>query len=244
MADADLGPYAKSRGTRWGRVFGMLLFVGVATFVAAYYLPLYQSHKKLAEQYAELGQRSQSLSESIGRAQDELKTVTAARDQLQAEHDQRSRASKTSDEQRDRVRAALTSKLDKYLKKHSAALPASTSALLVVFDSAQLFLPQKVELSPAGRTLICDAAKTSEAKTIAVRASLAAGSVIPPALSVSYPSPWALSAARAATVAQALQSCGFNGAQLSATGNGSEPLAAGLELTGDPLALEVGFGAH
>ena len=33
MADADLGPYAKSRGTRWGRVLGGLLFVAVATLV-------------------------------------------------------------------------------------------------------------------------------------------------------------------------------------------------------------------
>src|SRR6188768_1509359 len=118
MADADLGPYAKSRGTRWGRVFGGLLFVAVATFVAAYYLPLYRSHQKLAEQYRELGQRSQGLSETVTRVEGELKTVTAKRDELQAEHDQRAHASKTTDEQRDRVRAALTVKVDKYLKKH------------------------------------------------------------------------------------------------------------------------------
>src|SRR5262245_12317996 len=101
MADADLGPYAKSRGTRGGRVLAGLLFVVIATFVAAYYLPLYRSHQKLAEQYRELGQRSQGLSETVGRLEGELKTVAAARDELQAEHDQRARASKASDEQRD-----------------------------------------------------------------------------------------------------------------------------------------------
>jgi len=243
MADADLGPYAKSRGTRWGRVFAGLLFVAVATFVAAYYLPLYRSHQKLAEQYRELGQRSQGMSETVSRLESELKTVTLARDELQAERDQRARASQTTDEQRDRVRASLSLKLDKYLKNHSAALPTSSGPLLVTFNSAQLFLPQKVELTTVARALLCDVAKASEAKSIAVRASLAADSVVPPALAGSYPSPWALTGARAAAVAQALQACAAS-AKLSATGNGSEPLVPGLELAGDPLALEIGFGAH
>jgi len=244
MADADLGPYAKSRGTRWGRVFAGLLFVAVATFVAAYYLPLYRSHQKLAEQYRELGQRSQGMAETVSRLEGELKNVTSKRDELQGEHDQRAHASKTTDEQRDRARAALTSKLDKYLKKHNAALPVSTGALSVAFDSALLFFPQKLDLTPAGRALLCDVAKTSEAKAIAVRASLAADSVVPPALAGSYPSPWALTGARAAAVAQALQACGVAAAKLSATGNGNEPVVAGLELTGDPLALEIGSAGH
>src|SRR3954462_15969984 len=89
MADADLGPYAKSRGTRWGRVFAGLLFVAVATLVAAYYVPLYRAHEKLAEQYRELGQRSQGVSETVTRVQSELKAATEARDQLQAEQSAR-----------------------------------------------------------------------------------------------------------------------------------------------------------
>lgn len=244
MADADLGPYAKSRGTRWGRVFGGLLFVAVATFVAAYYLPLYRSHQKLAEQYRELGQRSQTLSEAVTRTEGELKAATAVRDELQAEHDQRARATKTSDEQRDRVRAALAVKLDKQLKKHAAALPTGTGPLLVAFDSAQLFFPLKLDLTPAGRALVCDVAKTSEAKTIAVRASLPADSVVPPALAGSYPSPWALTGVRAAAVAQALQGCGVAADKLSATGNGNQPIIPSLELSGDPLVLEIGFVAR
>jgi len=63
---------------------------------------------------------------------------------------------------------------------------------------------------------------------------------LPPPLAGSYPSPWALSAARAAAVAQALeQGCSFPAAQLSATGNGNQPSPAGLKLTGDPLELEL-----
>ncbi len=241
MADADLGPYGKSRGTRWGRVFAGLLFVAGATFIAAYYLPLYRAHQKLAEQYRELGQRSQGLAESASRAQGELKAAIEARDQLQAERDLRDSAKKSTGEQQERAKIALSSKLDKYLKKGNAALLVSAGSLFVALDSAVLFLPQKLDLTPTGRALLCDVAKTSEAKALTVRASVAAGSVVPPALAVNYPNAWALSAGRAAAVAQALeQTCSFPAAQLSATGNGSQQPVAGLKLTGDPVELELG----
>ena len=232
MADADLGPYGKSGGTRWGRLFGGLLFVAVATFIAAYYLPLYRAHQKLADQYRELGQRSQALTETVSKVQGELKAAADSRDQLQAELDLRESAKKSTGEQQERIKAALSSKLDKYLKKGNAALLVSGGSLVVGFDSALLFLPQKLDLTPIGRALLCDVAKSSEAKALTVRASLAAGSVTPPALAVGYPSSWALTAGRAAAVAQALeQVCSFPATALSATGNGNQPPLAGLKLT-------------
>jgi chemotaxis protein MotB len=244
LADADLGPYAKSRGTRWGRVFGGLFFVAVATFIAAYYLPLYRAHQKLAEQYRELGQHSQGLSESASRVQGELKAALESRDQLQAERDSRESAKKSASEQQERAKGALSSKLDKYLKKGNVALFLNTGSLFVAFDSALLFLPQKVDLSPTGRALLCDVAKTSEAKSLTVRASLAPAAGVPPVLPVGYASAWALSAGRAAAVAQALeQSCSFPAAQLSAIGYGQQ-LLAGLKPTGDPVQIEVGLSAR
>jgi len=241
--DADLGPYGKPRATRWGRVFAGLLFVAVATFVAAYYLPLYRAHEKLAEQYRELGQRSQGLSESVTRVQGELKAAAETRDQLQAERDLRESGKKTTAEQQERAKVALSSKLDKYLKKGNAAVFVNAGSLIVAVDSALLFMPQKLELTPAGRALVCDVAKTSEAKALTVRASLAAGSVVPPALAPAYPSVWALSAGRAAAVAQALEHvCSLPAAQLSVVGNGNQPTP--LKLSFDPVELEIGLKAH
>jgi chemotaxis protein MotB len=245
MADGDLGPYAKTRGTRWGRVFAGLFFVAVGTFVAAYYLPLYRSHQRLADQYRELGQRSHGLSESVSRVQAELKQTSLARDQLQAEHDLRERAKTSTGEQQERAKVALSSKLDKYLKKGNAEILVSGGSLFVAFDSALLFLPQKLDVSPIGRALLCDVAKASEAKALTVRASLAAGSVVPPPLAMSYPSSWALSAGRAAAVAQTLeQGCSFPAAQLSAIGNGYQQPRAGRGLTGEPVELEVGLSTR
>ena len=245
LAEADLGPYGQARGTRWGRVIGGLLFVAVATFVGAYYLPLYRAHEKLAGQYRELGQRSQTLSETVTKVQGELKAATESRDQLQAEHDLHENAKKSSGEQQERAHLALSAKLDKYLKKGNAAVLVNAGTLLVAFDSALVFLPQKLDLTPTGRALLCDVAKTSEAKSLVVRASLAAGAVVPPPLSVSYPNPWALSAGRAAAVAQALeQGCAFPAAQLSAVGDGAQQRLTGMKLSGDPIELEVGLSTR
>jgi chemotaxis protein MotB len=242
IADADLGPYGKSRGTSWGRVFAGLLFVAVATFVAAYYLPLVLAHKKLAEQYRELSQNSQSLSDSASKAQQELKAVTAARDQLQAEHDARESTKKAGSEQQERVRAALAEKLDRFVKKGNVALRVNSGSLFVAFDSALLFVPQRLELAAIGRATLCDVVKASQPKTLIVRASLGAGSLIPPALIGSYPSPWALSAARAAAVAQGLeQACNVSASQLSVTSTGTQQPPTGLKLAGDStVELELG----
>jgi len=239
LAEADLGPYGKARGTRWGRVFAGLFFVLVATFVAAYYLPLYRAHEKLADQYRELGQRSQGLSDTVSKVQNELKSVTVVRDQLQLEHDARESAKKATSDQLERARAALSVKLDKFLKKGNAALLVNAGSLLVAFDSAVLFSPQRLELTPTARTLLCDIVRTSEAKALIVRASLAAASVVPPA---GDPGPWALSAGRASAVAQVLeQVCMVPRAQLSATSTGSQQPLPGLKLTGDPIELEIGL---
>ena len=241
MAEADLGPYGKSRGTRWGRVFFGLFFVATATFVAAYYVPLYRVHQRLDAQYRELNQRSQSLSDSVSKAQADLKAMTEQRDRLQAEHDQLESARKGEGDKLEQLRGTLSTKLDKFTKKGSAAVVVNGGALFVALDGTLAFQPQKVDVSPAGRALLCDVANAGEVKFIAVRGSQADAEV-PAALAGSYPGPIQLTAARAAAVAQVLQSCGVPAIQLSATGNGTrDPLAAQLSSLkpGDRVELEL-----
>ena len=230
LADADLGPYVKPRGTSWGRVFMGLLVIGTATFVVAYYLPLYRAHQKLGDQYRDLTTRAQGLSETVSKTQSELKSTTGDRDRLQGDHDRLESAKKSDGDQLERARAALTTKLDKLVKKGAAAVVVNGGALTVALDSAVLFQPQKLDLAPAGRTLLCDVVKSTEAKSITVRDSLTEGAAVPPALAASFAGQWALSAARAAAVAQGVQDgCAFPAAQLSASGNGTrDPIAAQL----------------
>jgi chemotaxis protein MotB len=241
LADADMGPYARKRGTSWGRVFIGVLLIASATFVAAYYVPLYRAHQRLSEQYHELGQRSQGLSDSVTKAQQELKSATEQRDRLQSEHDQTVSSKKADGDRLERLQSALSSKLDKLVKKGSAAVAVHDGALVVAFDAASLFLPQKLDLSPTGRQLLCDTVKSGEAKAVTVRASLAEGAAAPPALAKIYPAPWVLSAARAAAIVQGLQdTCAIPAAQLSATGLASRSAPPGLKVSGDRVELELG----
>ena len=244
LAEADLGPYGKSRGTNWGRLFVILLFVAGATFAAAYYVPLYRAHQKLADQYRELGQRAQNLSEAATKAQTALKTTAEQRDQLQAKVDQADGLKQSAATVSERGRAVLAAKLDKFLKKGSAAVVVSGGSLFVALDSAILFQAQKLDLTPPGRALLCDIEKSADAKSLVVRASVTQGGAVAPALASTYPSAWALSAARAAAVTQALQeTCAIPASQLSASGNGvNDPLAAQLAAfkpLGERIELEL-----
>ena len=243
LAEADLGPYAKSSNTRWGRVvFGLLLVAG-ATFVAAYYLPLYRAHQKLGDQYRELGQRAQSQSVSLAKVDAELKSTIAQRDRLQAERDQQNVAQNADVAQQERARAALSSKLDKFLKKGTVQVVSSGGSLLVAFSSALLFQPQRLDLAPTARALLCDVAKGAEAKSLIIRDTVADGSALSAPLAKSYPSPWAFSAARAAVVVQALEGgCAVPASRLSAVGQGKyDPFAALLKLPGERIELELSW---
>jgi chemotaxis protein MotB len=243
LAEDDLGPYAKPLARRWGRLFVGLLLVTCATFVAAYYLPLYRAHQQLGDQYREASQRTQSLADSLARANAELKATAAQRDQLQAERDQRSVAQKTDSARQESVRAALSSKLDKFLKKGSAELVPSASSLLVAFSSSLLFQPQKLDLTPTARILLCDVAKSADAKALAVRDSVADSAALSAPLAKSYPSSWAFSAARAAVVTEALEvGCAVPASQLSAIGQGkSDPFATSFKLPGERIELELSW---
>jgi chemotaxis protein MotB len=220
---ADLGPYAKRGGTSWGRVFVLVLVVGIGTFVAAYYLPLYRSQQKLSEQYRDLSQKAQTLTDTAAKAQADLKSVTSERDQLQAEHDQRESAKKSETDQLERLRSDLSAKLDKLVKKGSAAVTTNAGSVLVGLDDAALFMPQKLDLSPAGKALLCDVAKNAQSLSIRVSGSMAEGATVPPALEASYGSAWGVSAARAAAVTTSLEDkCTFPAAQLTAVSNGKQ----------------------
>jgi len=243
---SDLGPYGNSRGTSWGRVFVLVLLVGMGTFVAAYYLPLYRAQQKLSEQYRDASQKSQGLSDAVTKAQSELKSVSTDRDRLQAEHDQRENAKKTETDQLERIRNDVSTKLDKLVKKGSALVAGTGGSLLVALDVAALFVPQKLDLSPGGRALLCDVAKSTGNLSLHVSGSMADDASVPAGLEGSFGNPWALSSARAAAVAQSLEEkCSFPAAQLSATGHGKhDPFSSQLASLKAPEHIVLELGAH
>lgn len=204
-----------SGSTRWGKVLGGVLLVGVATFAGAYYLPLFRAHDTLTAEHHRVVEQAQALERSLSQAKGELKTVTARRDELEAEQKKRENSAADSSSQLESLKADLASRLDKAVKKGLAQVAVSDGAVLVGLADAALFAPHKLELSAQGKQLLCDLGKGAQKRQVTVRA--VDGDEEPDAaLKQKYPSAWSLRTARAAAAAEELESrCALSAAQLS-----------------------------
>lgn len=220
-------------GSRWGRVLPALLLVASATFVAAYYVPLRRAHVLLVEEYQKSSQKSTELEQTLSQVRGELQAKAAQADQLEAERRKVEAAKKSGAEQGERLKTELAGKLDNHIKKGTAAVAVVEGRALVALAESAAFLPNTLDVSPHGRLLVCDVARTLATSS---DAPLSVGAVsdpkapAPPALQAAHPTPWALSAARAASIAQLVEEkCGVPGARLSAVGHGAhDPAAAAL----------------
>lgn len=218
---------------RWVRLVPALLLVASATFVAAYYVPLRRAHVLLLEEQRKSNERGKDLEQTLSQVRGELQAKTAQLEKIEAERQQTEAAKKSSVERVEQLKTELAAKLDKQIKKGTAALAVADGQAFIVLPETAVFLPYKVDVSPQGRVLLCQVASTVAAVGPApIRVGAVSGppDLVPPVLQRDYPTPWALSAARAASVAQALQeACSVPGARLSAVGHAEhDPAGAAL----------------
>lgn len=222
-----------SARSRWGRMLPALLLVAGATFVAAYYVPLRRAHVLLMDEYQKANQKSRELEQTLTQVRGELQAKAAQADKLEAERRQVEAAQKSGVEQGERLKSELSGKLDGHVKKGAAAVAVAEGHAIVALAESAAFMPSTLDVSPHGRLLLCDVARTlattSDAPLRIGAVSGPAGSA-PPALQLAHPTPWALSAAKAASVAQLVEEkCGVPGARISAVGHGvNDPAAAAL----------------
>lgn len=216
----------RSSGTRWGRVFGGILLVGVATFAGAYYVPLFRAHATLTAEHRRAVDRAQGLERSLSEAKRELKSVTERRDELESAQKQRDNSLASSASELDGLKAEMAGKLDRAAKKGLAQVAVSEGSVLVGLADSALFMARKLELSASGKQLLCDIGKGAAKRRVTVRAA-DSDQKPDPALAAKYPSAWALRAARAAAAADALESkCGLPGDQLGVNAVGASGNAA------------------
>ena len=226
---------------RWVRVMPALLLVAAAAFVAAYYVPLHRAHVLLLEEQRKSNQKSKELEQALSQVRGELQAKAAQVDKIEAERQQTEAAKKSGLERLDQIKAELAGKLDKHIKKGVAAVAVADGQAFVVLSESAVFLPNTVDVNPQGQGLLCQVSGALSASG-GGQAPLRVGAVsgppdsVPPALQAAYPTPWELSAVRAATVAQALQDkCSVAGARLSAVGHAEhDPAAAALGATKMP----------
>lgn len=232
-----------SGGNRWGRIVLLLVIVASVTFVAAYYVPLLRAHGDLTAEHRRVADKVQSAEREVTSARTELKSSREKLAALQAERQAQQAVNfqpignTPSTEKLDAARVQLTALLDKHVKKGLAVVALQDGQLLVALADALVFAPRKLDVTPAGRALLCQLAKTSDGALRVVGTDT--GQKPPPGLAQRYPSAWMLRGARAGSVVEVLENkCSVPAARLSAAGSakasaklgGAKPPAQHLEL--------------
>ena len=203
-------------GSRFKRMALGLCFVGMATFVAAYYLPLYRAHQSLTGEQRTLSQKVEGLEASLGTTKRELESVSREKSELAAERDQRDGANKAGAEKVASLKNDLAAKLEKTISKGGVALTVSGESVILGVAEGAMFVPTKSDISPKGKALLCEVAKAAAGRPLAL------GAVSPEAPATSD-SIWEFTAGRAAAAAATLESkCGVSAQKLSATGRGAQ----------------------
>lgn len=220
--------------SRWIRVVPALLLIGSATFVAAYYVPLRRAHMLLIQEQQRAHEKSSELEQTLSQVRGELQAKTAELDKLDAERQQAAAAKRSGLERVEQLKTEIAGKVDKHIKKGIAAVAVAEGRAFVALSESAVFLPGTVDVSPQGQGLLCQVASALSASggeaPLRVGAVSGPPAAVPPALHTAYPTPWELSAVRAATAAQTLQDkCSVPGARLSAVGHAvHDPAAAAL----------------
>lgn len=220
---------------RWVRVMPALLLVAAAAFVAAYYVPLHRAHVLLLEEQRKSNQRGKELEQTLSQVRGELQAKAAQIEKGEAERQQTEAAKRSGLDRVEQIKAELAGKLDKHVKKGVAGVAVAEGQAFVALSESAVFLPNTVDVSPQGQALLCQVSGALSASG-GGQAPLRVGAVsgppasVPAPLQAAYPTPWELSAVRAATVTQTLQDkCAVAGARLSAVGHAEhDPAAAAL----------------
>jgi hypothetical protein len=212
---------------RWGRVLTGVLVVGCATFAFAFYVPLMRAHEALTKQFLSLQAQVDSANRSLQDAQTQAKDLVEQKQSLQDQIAQSKLAEKSGSEASASVKTALESKLQKVIAKEQAAVGTANGQAVAALSLNYLLTRGKLEVSPDGKTALCNVAAASNKRAIRVLA-VADKKSIPAPLAAKLKTSLDYGAAVSALVAQTLlDKCSVEAAQLSATSFAAEPAASG-----------------
>ncbi|MDQ2643997.1 MAG: hypothetical protein M3020_09295 [Myxococcota bacterium] len=243
MSETDLeGP--RSGGQRsWPRVVAWVLGIVGLTVLLGFYLPLSSAHAELLAQHKSVVEKAKELEKTVLQANTALRAAEARRDELEA-HEQKQQAQASALKQRsESVHAALGAVVQK--RKGGAALGTGPHSVVVALADNLVFAPGKLDVKPDGQQLLCELHKASAGRPLTVTAQVDPKAALA-GLKQKYPEIWGLSAARAASVAEVLESkCGASRAKL-ATGT-LAPAASKVSFEGAKpgpaqVALEIDLG--
>jgi chemotaxis protein MotB len=189
----------RSSTGKFGRFLFAVLVVGVATFVAAYYVPLLRAHRALTALYGQAKERAKSSERKLTELETDMKTVIAERDQLKEHESKRDGDAQSGRARMDALASALSLKLKKHFDKGRITLSTTGRRARLTVSRNTLIAPGKDDISPSGALLLCDVAKATGSTPLRVGARIGGATAAPGAAS-----PWESNAALTARVAQAL----------------------------------------
>src|SRR5262245_36022394 len=174
-SDADLSKIGSN--ARWGRVLLWILIVAAATFGLAYYLPLHRTHRTLIEQRRQTQEAARAAEQKLRETELQLGLASKRNQELESEHRARDESQKSAASGADQLKKSLLVKLAEQKKKAhdgkaaaSVAVAAESGRVLVAIATDVALMPQKYEISAAGRELVCAIAASSGTRALHVAA--------------------------------------------------------------------------
>jgi len=248
MAEEDLQSLGSEvhagSGRRYGRMLAWALGILTLTVLLAYYLPLSQAHGELLQQHQALAGKAKELEQKVIQANTAAKAAEARRDELEAHEKQKQDKAAALKQRSESVRSALNAVLQKSAKKGGGAVGTSSDSVVVALSDALVFAPRKLDVTPDGEKLLCEIQKASGGRPLTVSAVVDPKANIPQ-LKSTYPGLWQLTAARAASVAEELESkCGAPRARLRASSlapGQSKVIFEGAKPAPAHVAIEIDF---
>jgi chemotaxis protein MotB len=139
-----------SPGRGW-RILALLVLIGGATFMAAYYLPLYRAHGQLNSEYAKLSKAATSDRQKLADTVKALQSVSSQRDELE----KGPRAERARAERMSSVSRELELKLSAASAKKLIQIDSRGGMVNVMLTGSSLFSRNGAELNAAGKSLLC-----------------------------------------------------------------------------------------
>jgi chemotaxis protein MotB len=211
----------RSGSGRVRRVLIGLLVIGLATFVAAYYVPLLRAHQALTRLSQESSSKAEALDQKVKKLETDLAAASTERDRLTQAEKERASSSKDGKERLTAIESDLNGGLKKYAGKGTVTVAVADAFVRVSIRADLLFPGDKPELNLTGAAALCDVARAAASHRIDV--VLGTQTVIAPV----GESAWATASEAAGRVATYLeQRCGRRAALTMAVRDAPEGAAA------------------
>jgi flagellar motor protein MotB len=192
-----------SRGRGW-RVASMVLLLGIATFGAAYYIPLYRAHSTLTEEYKKLSAESQTQRKQLTDTIETMKKVAEERDRLATQTRGIRDTQEASAQQVEKTDGLIGAALKKFSGKGRVEIKRVGNVIELNLASPALLGLGTADVTDFGKKAMCALAGAVKSKDVQLQ--IVGNGADPKAkTAVSFP----LAAARAANLAKQLSdSCG------------------------------------